>query len=82
MKQVEIKIETTVEATLGDKPVNDLLKDIADLCHKTLKYSTSKEKGCEMLYEDQEYEDYRNDMEDRVTTLEGAIYQILDLLEN
>lgn len=82
MKQVKIKIETTVEATLGDKPVNDLLKDIADLCHKTLKYSTSKEKGCEMLYEVQEYEDYRNDMEDRVTTLEGAIYQILDLLEN
>lgn len=82
MKQVKIKIETTVEATLGDKPVNVLLKDIADLCHKTLKYSTSKEKGCEMLYEDQEYEDYRNDMEDRVTTLEGAIYQILDLLEN
>lgn len=82
MKQVKIKIETIVEATLGDKPVNDLLKDIADLCHKTLKYSTSKEKGCEMLYEDQEYEDYRNDMEDRVTTLEGAIYQILDLLEN
>lgn len=82
MKQVKIKIETTVEATLGDKPVNDLLKDIADLCHKTLKYSTSKEEGCEMLYEDQEYEDYRNDMEDRVTTLEGAIYQILDLLEN
>lgn len=82
MKQVKIKIETTVEATLGDKPINDLLKDIADLCHKTLKYSTSKEKGCEMLYEDQEYEDYRNDMEDRVTTLEGAIYQILDLLEN
>lgn len=82
MKQVKIKIETTIEATLGDKPVNDLLKDIADLCHKTLKYSTSKEKGCEMLYEDQEYEDYRNDMEDRVTTLEGAIYQILDLLEN
>ena len=82
MKQVKIKIETTVEATLGDKPVNDLLKDIADLCHKTLKYSTSKEKGCEMLYEDQEYEDYRNDMEDRVTTLEGAIYQILDVLEN
>lgn len=82
MKQVKIKIETTVEATLGDKPVNDLLKDIADLCHKTLKYSSSKEKGCEMLYEDQEYEDYRNDMVDRVTTLEGAIYQILDLLEN
>ena len=82
MKQVKIKIETTVEVTLGDKPVNDFLKDIADLCHKTLKYSTSKEKGCEMLYEDQEYEDYRNDMEDRVTTLEGAIYQILDLLEN
>lgn len=52
MKPVKIKIETTVEATLGDKPVNDLLKDIADLCHKTLKYSTSKEKGCEMLYED------------------------------
>ena len=82
MKQVKIKIETTVEATLGDKPVNDLLKDIADLCHKTLKYSTSKEKGCEMLYEDQEYEDYRNDMEDRISVLEGAICRILELLED
>lgn len=80
MKPVKIKIETTVEATLGDKPVNDLLKDIADLCHKTLKYSTSKEKGCEMLYENQEYEDYKNDMEDRVTVLENALNSILEQL--
>lgn len=35
-----------------------------------------------MLYEDQEYEDYRNDMEDRVSVLEGALWQILDLLED
>lgn len=33
-----------------------------------------------MLYEDQEYEDYRNDMEDRVSVLEGALCQILDML--
>lgn len=39
-----------------------------------------KQEGCEMLYEDQEYEDYRNDMEDRVSTLEGAFCRILDLL--
>lgn len=82
MKQVKVKIETTVEATLGGKPVNELLKDIADLCHERLKYSTSKNEGCEMLYEDQEYEDYRNDMEDRVTVLEGALCRILDLLED
>lgn len=35
-----------------------------------------------MLYEDGEYEDYRNDMEDRVATLEGALCRILDLLED
>lgn len=82
MKQVKIKIETSVEATLGDKPVNELLKDIAKLCHERLQYSTSKNEGCEMLYEDQEYEDYRNDMEDRVSVLEGALCHILDLLED
>lgn len=80
MKQVKLKIETTVEAMLGDKPVNELLKDIIDLCHERLEYSTSKNDGCEMLYEDQEYEDYRNDMEDRVSVLEGALCQILDML--
>lgn len=73
MKQVKIKIETTVETMLGDKSVNDILKDIAELCHERLEYSTSKHEGCEMLYEDGEYEDYRNDMEDRVSTLEGAL---------
>ena len=79
---MKIKIETNVEATLGDKPVNELLKDIAKLCHERLQYSTSKNEGCEMLYEDQEYEDYRNDMEDRVSVLEGALCHILDLLED
>ena len=34
------------------------------------------------MYEDGEYEDYRNDMEDRVSVLEGAICRILDLLED
>lgn len=82
MKQVKVKIETSVETTLGGKPVNVLLKEIADLCHERLEYSTSKNEGCETLYEDQEYEDYRNDMEDRVSVLEGALCQILDLLED
>ena len=71
MKQVKVKIETTVETMLGDKPVNEVLGDIADICHTSLEYSTSKNEGCETLYEDQEYEDYRNDMEDR------CLYQYL-----
>ena len=82
MKQVKVKIETSVETTLGDKPVNELLKDIADLCHERLEYSSSKNEGCETLYEDGEYEDYRNDMEDRVSVLEGALCRILGLLED
>lgn len=82
MKQVKVKIETTVETMLGDKPVNELLNDIADLCHERLEYSTSKQEECEILYEDGEYEDYRNDMEDRVSVLEGALCHILDLLED
>ena len=65
-----------------DKPVNEVLGDIADICHTSLEYSTSKNEGCETLYEDQEYEDYRNDMEDRVSVLESAICKILNLLEN
>lgn len=82
MKQVKLKIETTVEAMIGDKPVNELLNDIAKLCHERLEYSTSKQEGCETLYEDQEYEDYRNDMEDRVSVLEGTLCRILDILED
>ena len=82
MKQVKVKIETIVETMLGDKPVNELLKDIADLCHESLEYSTSKNEGCETLYKDGKYEDYRVDIEDRVVTLEGALCQILNLLED
>ena len=82
MKQVKVKIETTVETMLGDKPVNELLGDIADICHTSLEYSSSKDEGCNTLYEDGEIEDYKVDMEDRVATLESALYQILDLLED
>lgn len=82
MKQVKVKIETTVETMLGDKPVNELLGDIADICHKSIEYSSSKDEGCNTLYEDGEIEDYKVDMEDRVATLESALYQILDLLED
>lgn len=67
---------------LGDKPVNEFLGDVADICHTSLEYSTSKYEWCETLYENQEYEDYRNDMEDRVSVLEGALCRILGLLED
>lgn len=82
MKKIEITTKTSIEVALGGKPVNELLGDIADICHTSLEYSTSKNEGCETLYEDQEYEDYRNDMEDRVSVLEGALCRILDLLED
>lgn len=82
MKQVKSKIETIVEVTLGDKPVNEILKDIADLCHERLEYSTSKEEECEMLYEDNKYELVYDKMSDRVTVLEGALCRILDLLDD
>jgi hypothetical protein len=82
MKKVEIVTKTSVEVNLGGKPVNEFLGDITDICHTSLEYSTSKNEGCETLYEDGEYEDYRNDMEDRVSVLEGALCQILDLLED
>ena len=52
MKQVKVEIKTSVETTLGGKPVNELLKNIADLCHERLEYSSSKNKGCEILYEE------------------------------
>lgn len=48
MKQVKVKIETTVETMLGDKPVNELLGDIADICHTSLEYSTSKMKDVKL----------------------------------
>ena len=82
MKRVKVKIETWVETMLDDKPVNEFLSDVADICHTSLEYSTSKNEGCEMLYENGEYEDYRNDMKDRVSVLEGALCQILNLLED
>lgn len=50
MKRVEIVTKTSVEVNIGGKPVSELLGDIADICHTTLEYSTSKQEGCEMLY--------------------------------
>lgn len=80
MKQIEIVTKTNIEVNIDGKPVSELLKNISDLCHESLKYSTSKQEGCEMLYEDGEYEDYYNDMEDRVSILEGTLCRILELL--
>ena len=82
MKQIKVKIETSVETTLGGRPVNELIRDIADLCREKLQHSTSKEEKCEMLYEDAQYEDYCNAMEERVSTLESALSQILNILED
>lgn len=82
MEQIKVKIETSVETTLGGRPVNELIRDIADLCREKLQYSTSKEEKCEMLYEDAQYEDYCNAMEERVSTLESALSQILNILED
>lgn len=50
MKQVKVKVETIVETMIGDKPVNEVLGDIADICHTTIEYSSSKDEGCETLY--------------------------------
>nr|DAI56918.1 MAG TPA: hypothetical protein [Caudoviricetes sp.] len=82
MKKVETKISTTVEVTVGGKSVNEVLNNISSICHKSIEYSSSKDEGCNTLYEDGELEDYKVDMEDRVATLESALYQILDLLED
>lgn len=82
MKKVETKISTTVEVTVGGESVNEVLNNISSICHKSIEYSSSKDEGCNTLYEDQEYEDYRNDMEDRISVLEGAICRILELLED
>lgn len=82
MKQVKVKIETAVETTLGGKPVNEILKDIVDLCHERLEYSTSKEKECEMLYEDNKYELVYDKMSDRASALEEALRRILTLLDD
>lgn len=80
MKRVEIVTKTSIEVNIDGKPVSELLSDIAKLCHEGIEYSSSKEEGCEMLYEDNEYEDYRNDMENRVSFLEGILYKILEEL--
>ena len=32
MKKVKVKIETSVETTIDGKPVNEILKEIADFC--------------------------------------------------
>lgn len=82
MKQIKVKIETSVETTLGGKPVNELLGDISSLCHERLEYSTSKNEECETLYEDNKYEEVYSVMEDRISMLEGALCNILDLLED
>lgn len=82
MKQIKVKIETSVETTLGGKPVNECLSDISSLCHERLEYSTSKNEECETLYEDNKYEEVYSIMEDRISMLEGALCNILDLLED
>lgn len=80
MKSVEIVTKTSVEVNIGGKPVSELLSNIEKLCTKGLVYSSSKQKVCEMLYKNGEYDDYRGDMEYRVSLLEGMLNQILEEL--
>lgn len=80
MKRIEIVTKTSVEVNIGGKSISELLSNIEKLCSKGLIYSSSKQKGCEMLYESLEYDDYRNDMEYRVSILEGTLCQILEEL--
>lgn len=82
MKRVEIVTKTSVEVNIGGKPVNELLGDIADICHVNLEYSTSKNELCSSLYEEKRFQAAYNTAIDRVSALEGAICQILDLLED
>lgn len=82
MKPIKVKIEINVETSIDGKPANELLQDIADLCHKRLDYSTSKEEECETLYEDNEYEALYEVMNNRISNLEGALGRILAILED
>lgn len=82
MKQVKVKIETIVETTIDGKPVNEILKEIADLCHGHLEYSTSKNELCSSLYEEKRFQAAYNTAIDRVSILECTLCKILDLLED
>lgn len=82
MKPIKVKIDINVETSIDGKPANELLQDIADLCHKRLEDSTSKEEKCETLYEDNEYEALYEVMNNRISKLEGALCRILDILED
>lgn len=81
MKSIKIKTQTTTEVLIGDKSVNEVLRDIINIGTEAFRYSNSKREGCEILFEDGEYEDYANDMENRVDVLEEAILKILNLID-
>lgn len=80
MKHIEITTKISTEVLLDGKPVESYLKEIADLCHSSLEESTSQNEECETLYEDNMYEEVYSKMQDRVSTLEGTLCRILDLL--
>lgn len=81
MEIVQYKISTSVEATLKGKPVDTTLHEICNLCHSYLEWSSSKESECEKVYEDKEYEKLYDIMLNRIDTLEGALCQVLKILE-
>lgn len=81
MKSIKIKIQTTTEVLIGNKSVNEVLRDIINIGTEAFGYSNSKKESCETLFEDGEYEDYANVMENRVDILEEAILKILNLID-
>lgn len=82
MKRVEIETKISVDAKIGEKSVDEYLRDIADICHERLEISTSQNEQCEMLYEDGNYEELYDKMESRISLLEGTLCRILDYLED
>lgn len=80
MKNVHFEIKTIVEAMIGQKTIDELLREVASICHEGLEETTSKTEFYESLYEKGKTDELYKELTDVVSTLEGKLCRILDLL--
>lgn len=82
MKRVEFETKINVDVKIGEKSVDECLKEIADSCHVGLEDSTCQQSEYEKFLENEDYASALRLLENRICILEGALCTILELLDD
>lgn len=82
MKRVQLETKISIDAKIGEKSVDEYLREIADCCHEGLEDSTCQQSETVKCLENEDYASALRILENRVSILEGVLCTILEILDD